>query len=55
MLKINLETSINNIAYLEYMKQKQEEKVNVDQNNSWCRDNPPQRHNREWERKNHRI
>ena len=51
MLKISLDTDINNIAYLDYMS-KQEEKVNVNHNAIWGESSPPQADIEERKKKN---
>lgn len=43
-MKINLDTSIDNLLYLEYMEKLQQEEAaesNEDQNNSWYWDERP--------------
>ena len=42
MLNINLEADINNIAFLEYMKEQEHRKVHVDRKSIWWEDRPPQ-------------
>ena len=44
-MKVNLDTSINNLLYLDYIQkqqQKEDTKSNEDQNNSCCRQVAPQ-------------
>jgi hypothetical protein len=40
MLNINLEADINNIAFLEYMKDQEHRKVHVDRKSIWWEDRP---------------
>lgn len=54
MLKISLDTDINNIAYLDYMS-RQEEKVNVKHNTIWGESSPPQADIEEQKKKNPEI